>query len=25
VVEPTGPSLGMSRVPYNEEWMWISL
>jgi hypothetical protein len=25
VVEPSGPSLGMSRVPYNEEWMWISL
>jgi len=24
-VEPTGPSLGMSRVPYSEEWMWISL
>jgi Xaa-Pro aminopeptidase len=24
-VEPSGPSLGMSRVPYSEEWMWISL
>ncbi len=25
VVEPTGPSLQMSRVPYSEEWMWISI
>jgi Xaa-Pro dipeptidase len=24
-IEPTGPALGMSRVPYNQEWMWISL
>jgi Xaa-Pro aminopeptidase len=24
-VEPSGPSLGMSKVPYSEEWMLISL
>ena len=25
VVEPTGPSLQMSRLPYTEEWAWIKI
>jgi hypothetical protein len=25
VVEPSGPSLQMSRLPWSEEWMWIEI
>jgi Xaa-Pro aminopeptidase len=25
VVEPTGPSLQMSRLPWSEQWMWIEI
>jgi hypothetical protein len=25
VVELTGPSLQMSRLPWSEEWMWIEI